>query len=279
MKNSWDHKIPHVSEIIAHPDFRVLLCKVVFEILSVIDQSPDDIQTIIDILLDSKFQDIQKLEKLLHSKIVAQERDKTKINRGMLERAKIIASQIEKYLQGESLIDIGCGHGLVSWQVRRHFSDILLVDIVDYRDPEVLLPFVIYDENEFLPLDYSYDCSLLIAVLHHARDPLKLLKDVWQHTSGRLIIIESVFDVGSSSANSPLPQLDQLMQLYYAVFCDWFYNRVLNQGVSVPYNFNTPKNWRKIFETLPAKISTEVDLGVDLEIVPEHHFLFVLDRF
>jgi hypothetical protein len=30
--------------------------------------------------------------------------------------------------------------------------------------------------------------------------------------------------------------------------------------------------------TLPAAIAAEDDLGVDLDIVPEHHFLFVLDK-
>lgn len=116
------------------------------------------------------------------------------------------------------------------------------------------------------------------SALHHAHDPLRLLESVWRQTSKRLIVIESVFGVDASKTNSPLPHLDQAAQLSYAVYCDWFYNRVLNQDVLLPCNFNTPDNWRQIFSKLPAKVSCEENLGVDLDIVPEHHFLFVLDK-
>jgi hypothetical protein len=195
----------------------------------------------------------------------------------MPKETRGISSQTEKYFVGESLADVGCGHGLVGWAARKHFNDILLLDIVDYRFSEVELPFVGYSDGDTPPFKHAYDCNLLITVLHHASDPLRLLKDVWQQTRKRLIIIESVFGVHASRAVSPLPHLDQEAQLSYAVFCDWFYNRVLNQGVSVPYNFNTPDNWREIFTKLPARLSFEEDLGVDLDVVPEHHVLFVLD--
>jgi SAM-dependent methyltransferase len=215
---------------------------------------------------------------VLHEKIFPQGKDQNQLRDGMRARAKAISSQIGKYFQGESLADVGCGHGLVGWSARKYFKDILLLDVIDYRDAEVTLPFVEFSANEDPPFGRSFDCTLLITVLHHAHDPMRLLESVWRQTRKRLIVIESVFGVDASNSHSPLPRLDQAAQLSYAVYCDWFYNRVLNQGVFVPYNFNTPDNWRQIFSKLPAWVSFEENLGVDLDIVPEHHFLFILDK-
>lgn len=279
MKNAWNYAVPSIEEIITRSDLRNLISDVTHKMLRAVGESSSTTNEVIKLLFDKKSaRDVLELEKLLHGKIVLKRSDQENVQKGMRERAEIIFRQIEKYLQGESLADVGCGHGLVGWAARKYFTDILLLDIVDYRDKEVTLPFVRYSEGESPPFGRSFDCTLLITVLHHAVAPLELLRKVWQSTSKRLIVIESVFGVAASNADSPLPSLDQSTQLSYAVFCDWFYNRVLNQDVSVPYNFNTPENWRQIFLTLPATIAAEDDLGVDLDIVPEHHFLFVLDK-
>lgn len=279
MKNAWNYDIPGIDEITSNYDLKDMIGKIVHGILGVAGLSPNISQEIVDTLFNKhSWSNVLELERILHNKIHSQVNMNDKLQTEMYKRAQIIHSEIQKYFCGESLADIGSGHGLISWFSREQFKDIVLFDVVDYRDPEVTLPFISYAGDEYPPFDRSYDCTLLITVLHHASDPLKLLEDVWQHTRKRLIIIESVFDVSPGTVISPLHKFDQYTQFVYAVFCDWFYNRVLNQDVFVPYNFNSPQNWRHIFESLPAKIFSEEDLGVDLDIVPEHHFLFVLDK-
>jgi ubiquinone/menaquinone biosynthesis C-methylase UbiE len=279
MKNSWNYDLPRIEDIIAVPHFAPLIWKVTRKMLRAVGESPAVIDEIVALLFDAgRSLSVLELEQVLHQRIHHEISERGKWRQGMYQRAEVIVSEIEKYFQGDSLADVGCGHGLVAWLSRKHFKDILLVDISDYRDVEVALRFVEYAEGERPPLGHSFDCTLLITVLHHARDPLSLLESVWRQTERRLIVIESVFGVHASQAESPLPHLDQQTQLAYAVFCDWFYNRVLNQGVSVPYNFNTPEKWREVFKKLPAVLAFENDLGVDLDIVPEHHFLFVLDK-
>jgi 2-polyprenyl-3-methyl-5-hydroxy-6-metoxy-1,4-benzoquinol methylase len=279
MKNAWNHDILSIDEIIFNPICKNLISDSIHQMLGSIDKSPQQIQEILDILFDTKpSHSILDLEKILHVKITSQGESKEEVRSGMNERAKTIYSQIETYLQGESLADIGCGSGLISWLSRDHFKDISLFDIIDYRDVNVILPFIEYPENTSPPFDRLYDCTLLLTVLHHADDPLKLLQDVWKYTRKRLIIIESVFDSSPSQSILTSNEFNKSKQFINAIFCDWFYNRVLNQDVNVPYNFDTPKNWCLTFEQLPAIISVQKDLGIDIEIVPEHHFLFVLDR-
>lgn len=187
-----------------------------------------EVQEVLSILFDSRFSgNIQRLEKVLYDKITSQGGSPEIIRTGMDERAKVIHSEIKEYLLGDSLADIGCGIGVFSWLSRDNFTDILLYDEINY-------------------LDRSFDCTLLLTVLHHAKHPLKLLQDVWKCTKQRLIIIESVFDISPSQLLSSPFESGQYSQFINAIFCDWFYNRVLNQNVHVPYNFDTPDKVQNI---------------------------------
>lgn len=194
-------------------------------------------------------------------------------------RSVLIAKQIAPFLIGDSIADIGCGDGLVAWFVRHLAKKIALLDIQFYLDSRVLLPFYQYAEGQPLPITDQVHTSLLLTVLHHAQDPLDLLRKTRLITLSRAIIIESVFgvDVHTDSPPSILRQLDTEQQRKYASFIDWLYNRVFHDGVAVPYNFSTPEHWQEIFRSMGWRINRVLDLGIDQPIVPEHHVLFVLD--
>jgi ABC-type Fe3+/spermidine/putrescine transport system ATPase subunit/ubiquinone/menaquinone biosynthesis C-methylase UbiE len=197
-----------------------------------------------------------------------------------LERRSIrIAEEVKPFLVGDTLADIGCGDGIVAWHLQRFARKILLTDVEEYLDPRITFPFSGYTEGHPLPLDESMDTSLLLTVLHHAEDPLRLLRETKRITKTRVIVIESVFGVSKDKEKpkSILRSLTIERQLKYQTFLDWLYNRVFHDGVPVPYNFNTPEAWRKIFEEMGWEIEQMIDLGVDQPIVPEHHFLFVLN--
>ena len=68
------------------------------------------------------------------------------------------------------------------------------------------------------------------------------------------------------------------------IFFDHFYNRVLHYSkdaktkVNVPFNFNTPANWEKVFAEFGLKQEGLVHLGLDQPTVPEYHTLHVLKK-
>jgi hypothetical protein len=66
-------------------------------------------------------------------------------------------------------------------------------------------------------------------------------------------------------------------QFRYACFWDWFYNKVVNSGVVVPYNFSAPDAWRDRFDTNGFEETKRVYLGIDQSLVPEFHVLQVFD--
>ncbi len=199
----------------------------------------------------------------------------------MYNRAKIVYKEIAPFLDGNSLLDIGCGNGLISNLARRQFQRIQLLDVVRYVPQWLDLPFMKYQDGESLPIgDELFDTVLLLTVLHHSNDPVELLKLAWGAAKKRVIIIESVVGVHQVKPNAKyeLVGLTAEFQIAFAAFVDWFYNRVLHDNVPVPYNFTTPENWQASFLKHKMHLKATEYLGQDIEIGPEYHVLFVLEK-
>src|SRR4051812_23864404 len=83
-------------------------------------------------------------------------------------------SFVQPHLQpGDTVLDVGCGSGDVTWEiVRCHDGRVLAVDIVDCRRRE-LPHFALYD-GVVLPFpDASVDVVLVGFVLHHIPNDVK----------------------------------------------------------------------------------------------------------
>lgn len=195
-------------------------------------------------------------------------------------RSRIIADEIAPYVANGALLDIGCGNGLVSHYLGDRFDKVVLLDIINYVLPEVGFPYFSYLEGAALPVDEPFDTVLLLTVLHHADNPLHLLKEAWKATRKRLIIIESVFgaDDENLAGKYALAGKSARDQMNYAIFVDWFCNRVLNDDIPTPYNFTTPANWLEIFHRHGMPVPHVINLGQDIPGAPELHFLFVLEK-
>jgi Methyltransferase domain len=217
----------------------------------------------------------RQLQELLFDKC-----DKEKVRISLDQRARHVAAQIKPFLRGASLLDIGTGDGMVACNIQENFKRHLLVDVVDYLDPRVQLPFERYDEGSKIPTDdRSHDTAILTNVLHHSLDPMHLLRESWRVTEQRLIIIESVYADATRLNELTVPFcLSARDQFVYTSFFDWFYNRVLHSDVPVPFNYLSPQRWEQIFADCEMRIAFRQDLGIDVEIVPIHHFLYVLEK-
>jgi SAM-dependent methyltransferase len=199
----------------------------------------------------------------------------------LTDRANIICKQISPFLKGDSLLDIGCGNGLIAYLVKDRFkAGIQLVDVVQYVPDALGLPFRLYEEGRPLPINSLFDTVLLLTVLHHSENPIKLLKSAWDVTEKKLIIIESVVGVHKEEPQAKYELLNSSDedQVAFAAFVDWFYNRVLHNDVPVPYNFTTPEQWRSIFSENNMHLAQTIHFGQDIDMGPEYHILFVLEK-
>jgi SAM-dependent methyltransferase len=204
-----------------------------------------------------------------------------KRDEALTQRARVICGQIGPYLEGDSLLDVGCGNGLIANLVKHRFKRIQLLDVVEYVPKAFDLSFVPYVEGQPLPINGElFDTVLLLTVLHHSSNPVELLKLAWGATKNKLVIIESVVGVHQEQpqARYDLVHSSDEDQVAYAAFVDWFYNRVLHDNVPVPYNFTTPEKWQSIFLENRMSLSRTIYLGQDIDLGPEYHILFVLDK-
>ncbi len=280
-ENFWKHLIPSPQQAVSNSELKSLIESLLSHIADVLGLSDiariDAIKTMFEVAENET--DELVFEQIVKEKLVGK-CDRTKLNLIIQERSSIIYEEIKSHLQGQTLLDIGCGNGLISEMARQNFSEVQLLDVVNYINPDVKLPFMSYHEGENLPVDRMYDTVLLLTVLHHTNDPLTLLKEAWKVTNKRLIIIESIFGVHEKLPNNKYKLADHgdREQIAFAVFVDWLYNRVLHDNIPVPYNFTTPQKWIEIFTQLEMRLVESINLGQDIEIAPELHYLFVLTR-
>ena len=280
--NIWGHKIPTPQSVILNTALLPYVNRYLGRVLGLYGLGSEAIERFIRYArAQAKVaEDVAGYEGELKRSLTGVTLADTK-DEALTQRARIICEEIAPFLQGDSLLDIGCGNGLIANLLKDRFTKILLTDVVKYVPAAFNLPFRRYTEGQPLPTaDDSFDTVLLLTVLHHSTNPRELLKLAWGAAQKRLIIIESV--IGVHQITSPLkyelvdmPDEDQIA---FAAFVDWFYNRVLHDNVPVPYNFTTPERWQSIFVQNNMRLAQTIHLGQDIDIGPEYHILFVLEK-
>lgn len=280
--NCWGHQIPKPQLVVLNEDLWPHIDNLLSRILALAGLKESSITKFKRLVRESArinahFSRVEYERDLKHGLVGLIKPGK--INCALYERALIVKRQIEPFLIGDSLLDIGCGNGMITDLVRSRFKRIQLLDVVDYLG-ERELPFKLYTEGQPLPIEETYDTVLLLTVLHHSRNPEQLLRLAWKATARRLIIIESVVGVTHAVDGVRYDLIDEPIesQIGFAAFVDWFYNRVLHDDVPVPYNFTTPSRWMSLFAASNMSVLENLSLGQDIEIGPEYHTLFVLEK-
>lgn len=284
-ENFWGLKIPTPQSAVLNPQLKPYIDRLLTQMLSLCGLEEEAIRSFKELAdhearvnrYDTRVAYERELKRGLTGMIRL-----TNLDAALDRRAEIIKTQIEPHLEGNSLLDIGCGNGMIANLISDRFKEVQLVDVVDYlpRQLRRRLTFTKYEEGEPLPFDKPFDTVLLLTVLHHSTNPRKLLKFAWSMTARKLIIIESVVGIYALVQHAKYELVDSPLELQigYAAFIDWFYNRVLHTDVPVPYNFTTPETWKSHFEQKKMHLERTVHLGQDIDIGPEYHIMFVLQK-
>jgi len=186
------------------------------------------------------------------------------VRRALSGRTDIIVNQIAGFLEGKSILDLGTGDGKVGAALARRGFSVSLADVLDFRAPEAKnIRFEKYD-GKTLPFgNKSVDNVLLLTVLHHADEAIRVFEEAVRVARNRIIVIESVY------FNNEHRKLN--------MFLDWFYNRVIHNNVNCPFNFQSPSGWESTFSKFGFNVLGSRDLGVDQRVVPEYHWLYALE--
>jgi SAM-dependent methyltransferase len=141
--------------------------------------------------------------------------------------------------ENANVLDVGCGDGSLSAAIMRKRPDVKIAGLDVLVRGQTHIPIEAFD-GEMIPYDNrSVDVVMFVDVLHHTRDPMKLLSEATR-VAGKAIVIkdhacEGVFDCVT------LRLMDHVGNAHY--------------GVALPYNFWSRRQWLEAFATLGLAVA------------------------
>jgi SAM-dependent methyltransferase len=155
-------------------------------------------------------------------------------------RTAVLADILSRALfDAQTALDVGCGEGSIDLLIQTAVPGLVIrgVDVLVW--PEARIPVEKFDGYQLPFDDKNFDAVMLVDVLHHADDPMVLLREA-KRVARRAIIIKDHTMHGA---------------LAYLIlrFMDWVGNA--HHNVALPYNYWSKRRWREAF--------AELGLGVE----------------
>ena len=163
-------------------------------------------------------------------------------------RIRVLASWFAQLTPKDaSILDVGCGDGLLSAAVRSKRPDLTLRGIDVLARDHTHIPVELFDGVTIPFDDNSFDAVLFSDVLHHTDDPAVLLREA-RRVARQWVLIKDHTRKGWAAS--------QRLR-----FMDWVGNARF--GVALPFNYWTEKQWRTAWEEiglLPEELVTSLGI-------------------
>ena len=174
--------------------------------------------------------------------------DRTVGRRVFGARVTILCDRLAQLIPpGASVLDVGCGNGLLARRIQEKRPDVNLSGIDVLVQSECYIPVEKYDGRVIPYPDASFDVVLFVDILHHADDPMALLREA-RRVARRAILIKDHPKDGFLAG----PTLR---------FMDWVANARF--GIPLPYNFWPQQRWLEAFRELGVTVGVwDAKLGL-----------------
>lgn len=156
-------------------------------------------------------------------------------------RVNVLTERISQLIPlNATVLDVGCGDGLLSTLIMRNRPDIEIsgIDVLVRKDAKI--PVTGFDGAQIPFADKTFDTAIFVDVLHHTDNQLRLLEEARRVTRNSLVIKDHLL-------NGALAGLTLRVM-------DWVGNA--SHGVALPYNYWTEEKWKVAFESLDLRIDT-----------------------
>lgn len=138
-------------------------------------------------------------------------------------RQNVLVNLIGPHLRpGDRVLDAGCGFGHLGRAIMDVFPEVAVEGVESVKRPGELIPVTAYEGTRMPWKDGVFDAVILADVLHHDRDPERLLRES-ARVSKRLVMIKDHLREGFL-AQPRISLLDWAANAGYKVPCTYRYN-------------------------------------------------------
>ncbi len=156
-------------------------------------------------------------------------------------RVKVLAAHLSALLPpGATVLDVGCGDGLIDSLLLQHRPDLAVsgIDVLVRRHAHI--PVAAFDGRTIPYEAESVDAVVLVDVLHHAESPEGLLREAARVSRGDIVLKDHI-------SEGPLDSLTLRVM-------DWVGNAP--HGVTLPYHYWSERQWRAVFAELDLTVQS-----------------------
>lgn len=139
-----------------------------------------------------------------------------------------------------SVLDVGCGDGRLARLIVDKRPDISIQGIEVRLRNDVAISAEAFDGKSIPYGQGSFDVVMFVDVIHHAMEPMILLREAVRTARQAILIKDHLVD--GAFAHSTLR------------FMDWVGN--VRHGVTLPYNYWTLAKWHRVFNKLGLNITS-----------------------
>ena len=152
-------------------------------------------------------------------------------------RVAVLASLLAPLLPDKGrILDVGSGDGQLAAELMRRKPGLQIEGIDTLVRPQTAIPTRQFDGEHIDAPNDSYDACMFVDVLHHADEPIELLREAAR--VGQTIVLKDHLREGLF-ANSTLTFMDRVHNSRY--------------GVSLPCRYWSEREWRDVFSMLNIK--------------------------
>lgn len=143
------------------------------------------------------------------------------------------------FAHGTSVLDVGCGDGLLTWRLSQLRPDLSLQGLEVSPRETTLLPVRSFDGRTFPIETAGVDAVLFVDTLHHAAEPMRLLREAVRVARQAIVIKDHA--------------CDGLLAGVTLRFMDRVSNRRFH--VATPGTYWPKRRWFEVFEELGLRLT------------------------